>query len=275
MSDPAPETVDSATHLGAIRAQIDAIDDAILELIAQRGRSVGALAQLKAGSGSPLRPAREAVLMRRLLEQAGRKGLDADFVVEVWRALIAAGVRRQGGLEVLVAGAAGVEGARLFDTARKHFGALARVAKLDDPRAALVRVLESPACVAVMPFPGLTGPGMWWPILYENRYQALSIVAAAPIRCAPGQEPDAVIVARDVPIEPSGQDVTFGVAFDPHHRVVRALNDADIVGREWGRARDMVLVRVEEHLAQTDARIAHLVRAGLDGFRVVGSFPRA
>jgi chorismate mutase / prephenate dehydratase len=84
--------------LGDIRREIDRIDDDILGLIAERLAAVDRVraykAQAPGATTSPIRPGREAQILRRLMEQA--KGqVPADLCFRVWRALIAAATLKQ------------------------------------------------------------------------------------------------------------------------------------------------------------------------------------
>jgi chorismate mutase len=272
MNEPQSEQAPAPDDpLAAARADIDAIDDRLLDLVQQRAAIADRLAALKPSSGAPVRPAREVALLRRLISRA--QGVDADAVIDVWRGLIGSNIRRQRPIEILVGGA-GPETLRLFDFSRRHFGASAKITRADDARAALSRVLESPTTLAVVPYPGASGAGAWWPILNETRFRAVTLISALPLLAEAGQEPEAAIVAQGVTPEPAGGDVTFAVAFDPHHRAVRAFNEAAIIGREVARSRETILARLEGFFAPGDPRIATLVHAGLDGFRVVGSYAR-
>ncbi|MEN9499161.1 MAG: hypothetical protein RIS83_980, partial [Pseudomonadota bacterium] len=64
---PAPPIADPA--LQALRAEIDALDDAMHDLLMRRAAVVARMAasRAKTGGGSPLRPGREAAVLRRLL----------------------------------------------------------------------------------------------------------------------------------------------------------------------------------------------------------------
>jgi chorismate mutase len=76
--------------LAALRAEIDRIDEAMHRLLMQRGEIIGRLIATKktAESGSAFRPAREADMMRRLVERhAGM--LPLDTVESIWRVIIA------------------------------------------------------------------------------------------------------------------------------------------------------------------------------------------
>lgn len=264
MSSSTPPTGDP---IAEARAEIDAIDTALLGLIARRARAADVIAAHKGADTSPLRPAREAALMRRVL-QAAAPDVDAETLVWVWRGLIGANVRRQRALEVIAAG--GLDPVRHVELARGHFGPLLKVARETDVRAALARV--SADVVAVTPWPGPSGPGMWWPALTETRFQNVSLVACLPVR---GAEPEAALVATGAPLEASGAgDHTLLIGFDQRFRVDKALSEAGFTGRVLARANASVLVQVEGFVAAGDPRRDALQTAGLDGARVVGAFSR-
>lgn len=275
MSDPtAPATVTTRPTLENLRAEIDRLDDRILTLLGERAGLAEALRQAKAGAqgGAPIRPAREVALMRRLIAQAPAS-VDRELIVEIWRALISASVRRQADLEVLVAGA--TDPVRQFDLARRHFGSGARINREVDARTALSRLLDGAPTVAVLPWPGSSGPGGWWPILAESRYHGLGIIGGLPINLtAPGDEPEAAVVATDPVLEPAGGDTSLAIAFDPHYRCARALVEAHLPGREIARARTLVLVRLEGFVVGDDPRLPAAARLGLDGLRVIGCYAR-
>ena len=256
-----------------IRTEIDGVDTALLALFAQRLSLADRLAALKPASAAPpIRPGREVILMRRLLALAPAP-LERELVVELWRALIAASLRRQRVVDVAVGGGRG-DPSRLFDIARRHFGARARIAHVGEAQTALQRVVEAPdRFVAVTPWPAAPGVGAWWPALSERRFHQLHIIAAAPLLAAPGEEPEAAVFAASAP-EPAGEDVTILLAFDPHHRLARALNELGFTGREVARAEPRVLVRIEGFVAPDDPRVAALTRHGLDSPRVLGAYAR-
>jgi chorismate mutase len=272
-SDTAP-TAQGPTDaaITAARAEIDVIDRKILALLADRVRCNEAIAAAKiaAGPGMPLRPTREVMMLRKLIAEA-QPGVDADLVFDVWRAMIAANVRRQKPVEVMVP-TAGDGGGRLFDIARRHFSGSARITKALEAREILNRVAENQSVVAVLPWLGPSGPHAWWAMLTERRYANIAIIAGLPMR-GPG-EPEAALVAAGATLEPAGEDITFGIAFDPHHRSTRALNESGLKGRELLRARETVIVELQEFVAPGDHRIAHAIREGLEGLRVIGSYAR-
>jgi cytochrome P450 len=90
---------------------------------------------------------------------------------------------------------------------------------------------------------------------------------------APNEEPEAAVFAA-TRHEQAGGDVSLLLAFDPHHRVQRALSEQGLVGREVARAEPRVLLRIEGFVAADDPRAAALTRSGLDSVRVLGSYAR-
>jgi chorismate mutase len=264
-----PQAAPPSTDLPALRAEIDRIDDAMLNLLAARMSASAAMAAAKPGDGPPLRPARETQILKRLIA-AAPDSVAPDVIIDLWRAMMGASARQQRAFDVIVAGAG--DPLRLFDLARRHFGAGARITRADEPRAALNRVLEQATNVAVLPAPGPSGPGLWWPILSESRFHTIQIVAVLPHRRDAGA-PEAVLAARGIPLEEvgAGADSTLCVCFDPHYRLARAFADANLAGKELARARTLTLAALDGFVPGDDPRLLAVAKAGLDGFRVVGS----
>lgn len=268
MNDQSPP----GSPLETIRAEIDGIDKTLLSLLAERLRAVDKMSGLKPPEqGLPIRPGREVALLRRLVAEAPSP-LEREFVIEIWRAMIAASLRRQRVIDVVVGGGRG-DPTRLFDIARRHFGARTRIKDLGEPQAALQKAAENPdTVVAVTSWPAAPGVGAWWPALSERRFHNLHIIAGLPL-LGGTDEPEAAVFAASQ-TEEAGNDVTILIAFDPHHRLQRALNETGLTGREFARAEPRVLVRVDGFLGLDDPRAAALSRAGLDGVRVLGSYAR-
>ncbi|MGQ0531281.1 MAG: chorismate mutase [Caulobacteraceae bacterium] len=258
--------------LETIRAEIDGIDKTLLSLFAERLRVADKLAGLKTSeTGLPIRPGREVALLRRLVAEAPTP-LERELVVELWRALITASLRRQRVIDVVVGGGRG-DPARLFDIARRHFGSRTRIKDLGEPQTALQKAAENPdSVVAVTWWPAAPSVGGWWPALSERRFHNLHIIAGLPVLGA-SEEPEAALFAAS-PNEEAGGDVSVLLAFDPHHRLQRALNELGFTGREIARAEPRVLVRIDGFVAIDDPRAQALEARGLDSVRVLGSYAR-
>lgn len=109
--------------LSDLRADIDRIDEAMHRLLMERSEIIDRLVQVKrtagAEGGSAFRPAREADMMRRLVERhAGL--LPLDTVESIWRVIIATFTYVQAPYAVHADLAVGEPAMR--DSARFHFG---------------------------------------------------------------------------------------------------------------------------------------------------------
>jgi hypothetical protein len=126
----------------------------------------------------------------------------------------------------------------------------------------------------VLPWPGQSGAGGWWPALSESRHHRLALIAGLPLRGPLGVDPEAAIFAQNVTLAPAGEDITIALAYDKHHRAARALVEAGFKAREVARSEPTVLFRLEGFIPADDVRVISLARGGLDGFRIVGSYAR-
>jgi chorismate mutase len=194
--------------LDEVRQRIDAIDAELLRLVVERAGLAHAVAAAKAAAGDGgkfgLRPAREAMLLRRLL--AGpRNGASPGLIVRIWRELIGDSLATQGPFHLAVWG--GRDAARAVEVARLRFGvapSLRQVAKPEDALAAA----RTPGGVAVC---ALAADSAWWGRLLAE--PKLKVFAALPCLAAWG--PMAALAVAEVEVEPTGADNTFWVTDAP------------------------------------------------------------
>jgi chorismate mutase len=273
MDDASPPGDSERERLDAVRREVDRVDEQLVALVGERLRLADSLAALKvAGPGLPLRPGREITLLRKLIAGAPQP-VEPELVVELWRGLMSASLRRQRKVDIVVGGGV-TQPTRMFDIARRHFGARTRIQHVGEPQTALLRAAENPeSCVAVVPWLAAPGVGAWWPALSERRFHGLHLIAGLPLLGPDAEDPEAAVFASAQP-EEAGRDVTLVLAFDPHHRLQRALNEIGLTGKELSRAEPRVLVRIDGFVAPNDTRAAALTSHGLDGVRVLGSYAR-
>ena len=107
--------------LDALRADIDRIDEEMHALLMRRGDIIDRLIAVKRTqeSGSAFRPAREASMMRRLVDRH-RGILPLDTVEGIWRVIIATFTHVQAPIAVHADLSAG--DAKIRDSARCHVG---------------------------------------------------------------------------------------------------------------------------------------------------------
>lgn len=252
-----------------VRAELARIDEQVLALIAER-LQVDARGFEAPSVGAPLRPALELQILRALLGKAPAH-VEPETIVEIWRALLTSGDRKQRMFDVVVGGPR-QDPVRLYDIARRHFGARTRISHVGDPQAALMRVVENPnSCVAVTPWPSAPGVGSWWPALSESRFHKLHVIAGLPVLGA-GESPEACVFSA-APNEETGKDVSLLLVEDPHHRLSRALQEAGLTGKELARSEPRALVRVDGFVASDDPR-AKVMAGTVERARVLGSYAR-
>jgi len=272
MNDATPPAGDP-DPIETIRREIDGVDQTLLQLFAQRLQLADRLTALKSPQpGLPIRPGREVAMLRRLVAAAPAP-MDRELVVELWRALVAATLRRQRAIDVVVGGSRS-DPARLFDIARRHFGARMRIKDVGEATAALQKAAENPdTIVAVTSWPAAQGVGGWWPALTESRFRNLHLIAGLPLLGPGGETPEAAVFAASA-TEEAGGDVSILMASDPHHRLQRALGEVGLTGREIARAEPKVLIRIDGFVALGDTRALALEHSGLKDVRVLGSYAR-
>jgi chorismate mutase/prephenate dehydratase len=249
-----------APPLDDLRAEVDRIDRAILELLIERtdvGREIGRIKADRLNARLAARPAREAVILRRLVALAGER-FPRAVLVRMWRELLAATTRLQTPMSVSVF--ATQHGFATWDLARDHFGSVTPMVRVESATQALRSVSDGSATVAVMPLPNDDDP--WWLALVSDHHDRLRVFARLPFVARSAQEGDerhALALARLEP-EPSGDDLAL-LAIEAESGVSR------------GRLKDLLLaaglpsVWLAAWRCSEPAQTVHLVEIGsfIDG----------
>ena len=187
------ERPEGAAGLDSVRAEIDALDDALLDLIERRLAASAAIAASKHAEASGhlwLRPRREAAIIRRLTSRAS--AAPPSLVERVWRELMGCGLQAQIRVELVVHAG---EFPGLASALRSRFGSsapLRRAATADEALAAASagQAVAILACDrdSVAPLPEGLSVFDW------IRDESGSIAAAAIGRVQPGELPQPVSV---------------------------------------------------------------------------------
>ena len=189
-----------------LRAEIDRIDQEVMDLLVARSAVVRTIGEVKGDrlDGRPaLRPAREAQILRRLAERANGR-FPAAVLVRMWRELIAAQTRLQAPLSVAVF-APKERALQVWDLARDHFGSATAMIAVDRPLQALRALADCSATVAVLPLPN--DDDSWWVSLMSEHELQLRVFARLPFVSRNGEEVRALALGQ-LEIEPSGDDLT-------------------------------------------------------------------
>lgn len=202
-SDPASEF--GAPSLDELRRRIDEVDDAMHDLLMQRTRLVEGVAALKRREGLPaLRPAREALLIRRLLRRH-QGALPRDVVVRIWREIISAHTGLQASFTVAVL--MPPQEAGYWDLARDHFGSCTRMLSFGSVPQVIGAVIDGQASVGILPVPQEGGDDPWWRYLVRSDASAPRVVARLPVGGEGNArtEGEALVIAK-LDCEPTGAD---------------------------------------------------------------------
>ena len=163
--------------LAELRAEIDRIDEAMHRLLIERSDIIGRLIRAKrtADEGSAFRPAREADMMRRLVER--HHGiLPLETAESIWRVIIATFTYVQAPFRVHADFSAGE--AAMRDCERFHFGFTVPLIGHLGPGVVVAAVKAAPADLGLVPVqPGMAG-GVWWAAL--EKPDAPKIIARLP-----------------------------------------------------------------------------------------------
>ena len=243
--DEKPPTLD------AVRARIDAIDAELLRLVGERAGLANDVARAKraAGDGDKfgLRPAREAMLLRRLLAQP-RQGAGNALTVRLWREIISDSLAKQGPFHLAVWG--GADAARTVELARARFGVSPplRMAAKPEEAIAAAKTLGGVAVVSLAP------ASAWWGRLLAE--PGLNIFAALPCLASWGG-PAALAVAA-VEVEPSGDDETFWVtdAADSAPKIIDALSRDGVAAELAAESGGLKLFVLSGFYRRDDVRLA-------------------
>ena len=252
------DTPNNAPDISVLRKEIDRVDTALLELMAER---LGLNAQVrasKAGVGV-WRPSREESHVRNLAARAG--DMPASLVSTIMAELMSASLALQGPMRLHVA----LEGDTLSNKTlvRDRFGAALPQVPYPTASAALGMAASEREAVAILPAPG--GMDRWWTALCKDgAMDHLHILAALP-RTGNAPWPKAVAVS-DTPIDPSGHDVTLITVLDQDAGALQNAVPGLRLHTESGPHRLFVY---DGFIAPDDARVT-----GIASGKVIGVLPK-
>lgn len=264
--------------LAFLRLEIDAIDNALHDLLMSRAQVVNRVAMAK-GTGTrkaaPLfRAGREAQILRRLIART-RAPLPVDTVVGVWREIITSLTRLQGAFVIAAFAPSGVS--RYTELGGGHFGCREPLLSMPTISAALNAVAKGRAQLAVLPLPGAEPKAErgWWRRL--GGAGGLTLLARLPF-ADNSRGPGAVIVGRQG-FDPSGDDAGYiliegrkAVSLKSALKAVGLAAVKETVARA-GKTQYQ-LVEIREWLGPDDARLHRLAEALGAKVRSLGGYAR-
>src|SRR5882757_9384386 len=163
--------------LADLRREIDRIDEAMHRLLMERGDIIDTLIATKktAESGSAFRPAREADMVRRLVQR--HKGiLPLDTAESIWRVIISTFTHVQAPFGVHADLSSG--DALMRDSARFHFGFTVPFVPHMGAAGVVAAVSQSKGDLGLVPAFAAPNAGAWWTALEFD--SAPKIIARLP-----------------------------------------------------------------------------------------------
>jgi chorismate mutase/prephenate dehydratase len=239
--------------LDEIRKKIDALDNQIHDLLMERADLIIGVTEEKKKNNIPVvQPAREAVMIRRLLARH-RGPLPEAAIVGIWRELVGAVSLLQTGLKVSVSAAP--NDAYCWDMAKNYFGTVLPITRATNSLMALASVRENDSNFAVMPWPQDGEQAPWWPFLVNQKEDRMRIVCALPYGSKEQQMTairDRALVISKTDFAPSGEDHSF-IALEIDGAVSRAKI------QETFKAADLELAAINTLGAGAGGRSTHLI----------------
>lgn len=272
--------------LDALRAEIDRLDDELLNVLEQRIAIVKDIAEAKkeTGDGPVFRPGREAMVMRRLLENHSSELPDA-VVSRIWREIISAVTRMQKPNSVAVT--APEKSVGYWDLARNHFGAATPMTLHKSATVVLRDVSTDPTKLGILPWQH-EELDTWWVHLAQGGETVPKILACLPFTPNDSgnfEDLGALVIGQSQP-EPSGNDVSLMVLVAEEEvsraRLNEYLEKAGIPGKcmdsrspvaeegDW-----LHLIQIPEFVADEDSRLStfkELVGKGVIKLVILGAY---
>ena len=103
---------EDCTDMAQVRAGVDAVDRALVALLARRQGYMEAAARIKPRADDVRVPWRVEQVVQNVLAEAGRAGLDPRIAEPVWRELIERSIRYEAERWAALRGGAGSEASR-------------------------------------------------------------------------------------------------------------------------------------------------------------------
>jgi len=207
-------------ELDNFRREIDHIDDQIADLLKRRlgvVQRVGEFKRETAPGLCPIRPGREATMIRRIAELFKGTNFAPAAAAQLWRIIIGTATALEAKLIISVYA---TESERdLFWLAREYFGPSATIVKQPHIKRVIADVMDGKAAVGVVPVISGDDSSFWWTNLLQPNQQPPKIFAHLPFTYfneKPQQFPSGFAFSRIAP-EDSGDDVSLYVLEVEHN----------------------------------------------------------
>lgn len=248
--------------LDRLRRRIDQLDDALQDVLIQRAEVVADVARLKNAEGtSPVRPGREARILRRLVARH-RGPFPRPMLVRLWRELLSGTIAMQTAVNVAVFAPDNRIG--LWDLARDHYGSHTPMTSFRSAGDVIAAVGNGHATLGVLPLPEQEESESWWRAFMHGDVPKPRVIARLPFGGRGNARPeggDALVIGKIEP-EPSGADRSLYIIGTDEElsraRLASTLSAAGLVASLLAGTRSDTaaqLVEFDDWIAPDDARL--------------------
>jgi len=256
----------SDQDISALRASIDALDDKIIALLAERSgivRRVGMTKKARQEAGrSFIRSGREAAIVRRVFQAFSDNSFPPHAAAHLWRIIIAASLSLESPMTVTAF--ATEKQQDIFWNAREYFGNFTPITRQSTSRRVVGEIMDEKAEVGALPMPDSSPEGAWWMKLPDD----VKIFACVPFILTGDTPLSALLIARTHP-EPTGDDVSLvsiETAIDVSQSRLKAVFDKHNLAVQWLSAETFPsnhrvhLVEIKSYTTHADDVFASLQR---------------
>lgn len=199
-------------ELANFRQQIDTIDDTLVTLLKQRigiVQQVGEYKRRNFPGICPIRPAREAEMVRRIMSLFEGSAFPPSAAAAMWRTLIGASTSTESALVISVFAPDREE--ELYWLTREYFGPTITIIRQPHIKRVIGDVMDGKAAVGVVPMLRSDDTTFWWTNLLQDGSDIPKVFARIPFIYSgtPGRNnPSGLAFGRLTP-ESSGHDNTL------------------------------------------------------------------
>lgn len=205
--------------LASLRQQIDALDDKIIALLVERVGLIDKVGELKRKlypNQCPIRPGREAEMVRRIVGKFKETPFDTAGAAAMWRLLIGTSTCIESPLTVSVYAPGGNDA--YYSLAREYFGPAPATARQPHVNRVIGDVVEGKAYIGILPVLAAGDGSAWWKSLMAEGTPKIFAHLPFFYQGTPNPSaPAAFAIARIAP-EPTGDDVSL-IVIDADHNV--------------------------------------------------------
>lgn len=226
-------------RLETYRSQIDAIDDKLVQLFIERIGIVAEVGRMKRSINPrqcPLRPGREADMVRRIASRFEGSAFSPAAATAMWRTLIGASTAVENDLAISVYAPEGDDA--LYWIAREYFGPFLNVIRQPHINRVLGDILDGKAGVGLMPELHSADTTHWWVNLLGKGPTKPCIFAHVPFVYydVPGRREPAALAIGYIKPEATADDVSLWVleadASTSQHKLQTAFADSSL-NAQW------------------------------------------